>query len=472
MASWTQKKQLLAIGGGAALVCILAVVGVFYVEGQIGEIQTTSTQKQEAITAAQQKIDKIAGLEKDVIILRENLSEYVKVLPDSKELNGFVRMLNTFERQSGLVGTDLLQKGARAAKGNERFALYEYSYEMTGTLWEFLRFVNLLENHERFINISDFSIQTGAKGKDEETRDGEVVHKVKLTLQTYAYNGKATGVDAEIPDYDNQREALREEIFKRMQAIRIDKYDHRGRQGRRDILVDPRMHNDLPGDGLSPSDQRAILERYIGEAQSLVEMMQRTKRQDTTLFDQYALEKALRDGLAKITAEMEIDEKRLTYAPYRVKWAKEVTGIVDELRNKVAKNQDDQRKADPFLPPKELEMLVTQLAADCNSGQLEEAKNRYEAVSSRLSVPPDDPRHELAVAAKTWHTKAVTALDFRGMELRIQGVVVDRSGRSGVLLNGEVYEEGEYVSDELLVKMVEEEQVWFVFRGLTLVRTM
>jgi hypothetical protein len=41
-----------------------------------------------------------------------------------------------------------------------------------------------------------------------------------------------------------------------------------------------------------------------------------------------------------------------------------------------------------------------------------------------------------------------------------------------VLLNGETYEEGEYVSDELLVKQVQEEQIWFVFRGLTLVRTM
>jgi hypothetical protein len=50
--------------------------------------------------------------------------------------------------------------------------------------------------------------------------------------------------------------------------------------------------------------------------------------------------------------------------------------------------------------------------------------------------------------------------------------VVSHGGRSGVLLNGEVYEEGDYISDDLLVKTVEEEQVWFVFRGLTLVRTM
>jgi len=103
-----------------------------------------------------------------------------------------------------------------------------------------------------------------------------------------------------------------------------------------------------------------------------------------------------------------------------------------------------------------------------------EARKRYEDVMERLAVPAEDPRHELAVEAKRWHLKASTAIDFKELDLQIQGVVVNGTGvgRSGVLLNGEVYEEGEYVQDDLLVKKVEQEQVWFVFRGLTLVRTM
>jgi hypothetical protein len=121
---------------------------------------------------------------------------------------------------------------------------------------------------------------------------------------------------------------------------------------------------------------------------------------------------------------------------------------------------------------KDLKQLVADMEADCKSGQLEQAKNRFEAVGGRVNVPLEDPRHALAIEAKSWHVKATTAIDFKGLDLKVQGVVVNRTGRSGVLLNGDVYEEGEYISDELLVKMVEEEQVWFVFRGLTLVRTM
>ncbi|MAD32422.1 MAG: hypothetical protein CMJ88_01495, partial [Planctomycetes bacterium] len=108
-----------------------------------------------------------------------------------------------------------------------------------------------------------------------------------------------------------------------------------------------------------------------------------------------------------------------------------------------------------------------------SAGRLEQARKRYEDAVDRLAVPSDDARYDLAVQAKRWHLKAVTALDFKQLDLNVQGVVVNGDrGSSGILLNGEVFEEGEYVQDDLLVKRVEAEQIWFVFRGLTLVRTL
>ena len=83
MANWTQKKQLFAICGGAGLVCALAVGGVFYAQGLIAEIETAIDGKQQSIAAAETKIGQIPTLEKETIILRENLGEYVKILPDT-----------------------------------------------------------------------------------------------------------------------------------------------------------------------------------------------------------------------------------------------------------------------------------------------------------------------------------------------------------------------------------------------------
>lgn len=472
MAQRNQKKQILLICGSAAAVCALAIGGVYYADGQIDEIQQQIEQKRQEISAAEAKILKVPGLEKDVVVLRENLGEYVKILPDNKNLNDFLRSLNDFEKQSGSRGLRLSQKGNPKAIG--RFSMIEYSTQMTGTLWEILRFMNLIESYERFVNISEFAIATGGRGAQEATRDGDEIHTLTLAMQTYSYNGKASGAEVAIPDYDNLKASLREEIFRRMQKIHIEKYQHKGQQGRRDIFVDPRLSADQAGpDQLSPAAQRQILDKYIGEATKLAEMLVRVKKQETTMFEQFALEKALREGIAALQEQATADATKITYAPYRTKWSKEVVRRIEDISGEFTVAVEGNKPKDPYLPANEIEALVAQMKDDCSNGFLEEARKRYDAVAPQLAVPAGDPREALAIDAKSWHTRAVTALAFSGMDLKIQGVVVDKSGgRSGVLLNGETYEEGEYVSDELLVKRVEDEQVWFVFRGLTLVRTM
>ena len=157
--------------------------------------------------------------------------------------------------------------------------------------------------------------------------------------------------------------------------------------------------------------------------------------------------------------------------PYRLRWSQEVITPLELLRD-YGPEIEAKPEADPYLAAGEITTLVNQMTDDCNNGQLEQARQRFESVQERMAVPAEDERHPLAVEARTWYHKASTALDFKGLDLNVQGVVVNGIGRSGVLLNGEVFEEGDYVADDLLVKMVEEEQVWFVFRGLTLVRTM
>lgn len=472
MANWTQKKLLLAIGGTSLALCLTAGGGIYYTAGLIEEVEAQVEEKEKSVAAADQKIALVPALEKDVIILRENLDEYVKILPNDKELSDFLRMLSQFNRQSGVQARMLQNKQRREAKG-ERFTPIEYTYELTATLWQCMKFMNLVENFERFVSITDFSIQSGGDGRSEDTRDGDVVHKVKLTLQTYAYNGKVDSKEVQIAEYKNKKDALREEIWKRLQAIRLDRYEHRGEQGRRDVLIDPRERGDLRIPGPSLEQQRAVVDRNVAEVARLHDMQAKIKKQDTTLFEQYSLEKGLKEGLEKLDEGLESDAALVNHPPLRLRWAREVVLPLDELRGQIAAgNKDEPVKKDPYLPLRDMQQLVADLAADCNNGQLEQAKNRYESVVTRIAVPSDDPRHKLAVDAKAWHNKAATALDFKALDLKVQGVVVNREGRSGVLLNGDTYEEGEYVSDDLLVKLVEEEQIWFVFRGLTLVRTM
>ena len=472
MANWTQKKLLLTIGGGSLALCMLAGGGIYHAHGLIEEVEARTAEKEKAVEDADRKIAMTASLEKSVIILRENLDEYVKILPDEKELTNFVRMLQQFSRQSGIVKSNsLTNRKARETKG-ERFTPIEYSYDFEATLWQCMKFMNFVENVERFVSITDVNITSGDGNRSGEERDGDVVHKVRLSLQTYKYNRDSDGKEAQIPDYEKRKKELTEDIWNNMRQIRLDKYAFKGQGGRRDVLVDPRERGDIRLNGPSQAEQRTVLERYIGEITRLKEIQQKIKKQDATLFEQYALEKSLKEGLETLAGGIEADGGMVSYAAYRLRWAREVVAPFEDLRGQIAAAKQEAAQKDPYLAEKDLRQLVVDMEADCNSGQLEQAKNRFEAVSNRCAVPAGDPRHAIAVEAKKWHHKATTALDFKSLDLKVQGVVVNQGGRSGVLLNGDTYEEGEYVAEDLLLKAVEEERIWFVFRGLTLVRTM
>ena len=474
MANWTQKKILLTMGGVALGVCGLAAGGVYYTNGLIEEVDVNVAAKVAAIAAADAKIKQIPNIEKDVIILRENLGEYVKILPDDRDLTDFVRMLNTFERQSGIRSTGLIQKKAGDSKTKDRFTPIEYTYQMTATLWQGLKFMNLIENFERFVSVSEFSIKPGkSQAEGGASIDGEVVHTISLSMITYKYNNGAAGKDVEIPNYEDRKDELREEIWKRMQLILIDRYEHPGMQGRRDIFVDPRESGVGGGNDPSNAEQRDVLEKHIGAIQEMTKTLQKIRAEGTTLLEQYSLEKRFKATLAAELSGVDKDAGMIVYRPYRLRWSQEVIAPLDQLKQQVDNVAAEQPKQeDPYMPAGEIETLIAVMTDDCNNGQLEQARERYEAVRDRLAVPVGDARHSLAVDAKSWHHMASTALDFKALDLKVQGVVVNGSGRSGVLLNGENYEEGDYIADDLLVKLVEEEQVWFVFRGLTLVRTM
>ncbi len=472
MSRFTEQQKLMAIGGGALVVCLFAGGGVWWANGLIDEVEQSITSKRTEIAAAEQKIAKIPGAENEVIILRENLGEYVKILPEDQGLNDFVKMLNQFEQQSGIQTRSFSPGRPGRDKNVQRFERIEYVYEMHATLWQFVKFINLIENYERFVAITDFDVSQ--QKTSDEISAGEAIHSIKLTMETYTYNDQGSGRDAEIPDYDDKKEMLREEIFKRLQLIRMDKYEHRGSRGRRDIFVDPR-ESEGGVEGPPLEQQRAVFEKYLGQLQQLRELRERLKNPDNTIFDQFTIDREFKQGVDELDmAVAEVASKMQITAPnLRLRWVKEVVEPLAMLRDQGSGSNGQGITQDPYLAAEDMQALIESMERYMDEGDLEGASERFEVVSPKLLVPETDPRHSLAVTAKALHLKIKTALDFRNLDLRIQGVLVNHDGgRSGLLLNDQVYEEGEYINDELMLRRVEEEQIWFVFRGLTLIRTL
>ena len=90
---------------------------------------------------------------------------------------------------------------------------------------------------------------------------------------------------------------------------------------------------------------------------------------------------------------------------------------------------------------------------------------------SRLEVPRNHPSYALRRKVQSLIIQAKMALEFSAIQIHIGGVMVNTDGKSGAILSGEVYEEGDYINENLFVKTVRPEEIEFVYKGFTLVKT-
>ena len=294
-----------------------------------------------------------------------------------------------------------------------------------------------------------------------------------MMVETYVYTGSAKGSDVNIPNYAGKQQALAEEILRNMQAIRLDRYEFRDARGRRDVFVDPRefSYGNRDGAGMPLQQQKKLLDDFGEEITRLQTLHTRAREDGITIFERYNLDRELKTGLAEIRKKVaELDQQKvISYQPFKYQWVKRVSQPLDVLARDI--ETDGRPQDDRFLPRKEMEGLLAAMKTDLTTGEMQAAKDRFDSVQDRLRVPPEDDRAPLVDQLRDLCLRANIALEFSSQKLDINGVLVNDDGRSGLILNGTVYQEGDYVSDELLVKAVGREQIEFIYKGFTLVKT-
>ncbi len=237
-----ERKKIFVILGGSFLLALL-FVGLAYIEyGRVKTVRANTETVESQIADAELKREKIPDLEKDVIVLRENLAEYVKILPDDREVNDFVTRINQFAETTGVVVTTLEDVVRRDTKKKQKDAFERVAYKLNlaGDINQVLSFMNLFENHERFVKIPSFTVKAGKKTKDISIAD--VNHEVDLLLETFVYNSGGSGLNkVTIPSFEKKREKYEAEIFGARQNLSIETYAFEVNEHRRDPFLDPRI---------------------------------------------------------------------------------------------------------------------------------------------------------------------------------------------------------------------------------------
>jgi len=145
------------------------------------ELEEKAQLVNDQVTAAKQKIATIEDLEKGVIVLRENVQNYVRVLPSDAEVEVFLRKIEDFRRDSGVEISEVRKQPTRTKLASSAvFERQEYRVAITGTYLQFLQFISRLENYERFISLSTIRITAGQANDRDKSGTTEIQHKFEL----------------------------------------------------------------------------------------------------------------------------------------------------------------------------------------------------------------------------------------------------------------------------------------------------
>jgi len=472
MAKLSEKQILLAVGGAALLLCGGGGAGVWWATGLVDEQKTAIAQKQSQIDAARRKIRKIPKIEDAVIILRENVHEYVKILPQERELNKFMKTAQRFAVQSG-INIEKAVPG-RQGRGKRAFESVVYRFEFQANLWQLMKFINFFENYERFAKLRDIRM-TPFRSRAGVRTTGDITHKFAVTVETYVYNVKARGKLTQISNYPNKRDKLARKIQASLQDLSTERYEFKGQQGRRDIFVDPRELHSPGTDGgdtphWSPKRQRDLIDRTAAQIGTFQRYWKESLDPSLTIFKKYELQKKVTKGLVELAGTIEDVTKNnmISNQALKVRWYKEVLMPLKRLKKQVLTGSQE---ADKYLSVEDFTHLIEDLKSDLLEGRLQQAINRFENVIPKLEVPAGDSRYGLRVRIEGYVLRARVAQEFASMTLEISGVVVNQDGKSGVILNKTVYQEGDWVTDQLFIKAVRREEVEFVYKGFTMVKT-
>jgi Tfp pilus assembly protein PilO len=131
----------------------------------IDEEQEKVTQIRAMIQTAESEIARIPGREFQVIADREIADKEVSFLPGETEIENFWEFLESFAEESGVRISEIASTMSAAKKGRgaskSTIQSVPQILSLRATTDEFLRFINLIENFDRVINVMEYRISSG-----------------------------------------------------------------------------------------------------------------------------------------------------------------------------------------------------------------------------------------------------------------------------------------------------------------------
>jgi len=186
---WIVALVLILIAGGTSI--------YFLQFDMLEEEKRKLVEVQGQVIDATKKKNAIEGIKKSIAELQKKEAELITHIPNMTraEYDVFAEMLDEMRRKAGVTvaragwavpGRPAPIPGRPAVVQPPTVHKVQYDLSVSGTFYQLLRYINILEQNKRFIGVENFSISKGsggdsAKGPESPKRD------LKIVIYSYTY---------------------------------------------------------------------------------------------------------------------------------------------------------------------------------------------------------------------------------------------------------------------------------------------
>ncbi|NOZ23612.1 MAG: type 4a pilus biogenesis protein PilO [Planctomycetes bacterium] len=178
----TEQQKLLAAAGVGIVVVGVLLYMIYDSQSQIQKARTEIITYRKKIVKAQQRIKEIPALREKRYALTNAVEEYVKILPDGREVEALLDTLSDLRKEAEveLISFRITREARRGKGGSRKFEKHTRQAKLVGEFFNIAKFINLLERYKRFMSVESFSLKP---------KEGKMLD-VDLKFSTYTYQRK------------------------------------------------------------------------------------------------------------------------------------------------------------------------------------------------------------------------------------------------------------------------------------------
>ena len=161
-------KQWAALLAGAALVTVALYFTVFKSQRAANDSAQQNLQSKMRENAELEAYrPKLAEIERQVASLKQQLEIERRIVPDEKEVDGFMKMLDSEALKSGI---EVRRYTAKPVTSKEFYSELPFEMELDGPYYSVLNFFDRVGKLERIVNVSDLLVASTKKPGDAKTK--------------------------------------------------------------------------------------------------------------------------------------------------------------------------------------------------------------------------------------------------------------------------------------------------------------